>query len=199
MPVPSALAPETSLPTVNPNGDTYLIGPGDDLNIFVWRNLDLSTHIPVRPDGKISIPLVEDVTRDRQDADDARARGRGQAARLRQRPDRHRYRLAIRRSVRAAGARDRRQRRSPGPSLIAATCRCSTSWIEVGGLTALLAAGDRSMLVRNVNGKSESMKAHLDELVKDGDVKEQRRDAARRHSDYSAALLLRPYRDNRLV
>jgi polysaccharide biosynthesis/export protein len=43
--------------------------------------------------------------------------------------------------------------------------------IEVGGLTRF-AAGDRSMLVRNVNGKSESMKVYLDELVKDGDVKD---------------------------
>src|ERR1700744_434497 len=57
---PEQLALETSLPAPQQNSDTYLIGPGDDLNIFVWRNPDLSTHIPVRPDGKISIPLVED-------------------------------------------------------------------------------------------------------------------------------------------
>ena len=39
----------------------YLIGPGDSLDIFVWRNPDLSTSLPVRPDGKISMPLVEDM------------------------------------------------------------------------------------------------------------------------------------------
>lgn len=39
----------------------YLIGPGDNLSIFVWRNPDLSTSLPVRPDGKISMPLVEDL------------------------------------------------------------------------------------------------------------------------------------------
>ncbi len=39
----------------------YLIGPGDSLQIFVWRNPDLSTTVPVRPDGRISIPLVEDI------------------------------------------------------------------------------------------------------------------------------------------
>jgi polysaccharide export outer membrane protein len=39
----------------------YLIGPGDTLNIVVWRNPDLSMIIPVRPDGKISTPLVEDL------------------------------------------------------------------------------------------------------------------------------------------
>lgn len=39
----------------------YLIGPGDTLNVVVWRNADLSMVIPVRPDGKISTPLVEDL------------------------------------------------------------------------------------------------------------------------------------------
>src|ERR1700734_3187516 len=39
----------------------YLIGPGDTLQIFVWRNPDLTITVPVRPDGKISTPLVEDM------------------------------------------------------------------------------------------------------------------------------------------
>jgi len=39
----------------------YVIGPGDQLQIYVWRNPDLSTTVPVRPDGKISTPLVEDM------------------------------------------------------------------------------------------------------------------------------------------
>ena len=38
-----------------------MIGPGDTLNIVVWRNPELSTTIPVRPDGKIAAPLVEDL------------------------------------------------------------------------------------------------------------------------------------------
>jgi polysaccharide export outer membrane protein len=40
---------------------SYLIGPGDNVNIVVWRNPELSMVIPVRPDGKISTPLVEDL------------------------------------------------------------------------------------------------------------------------------------------
>ena len=40
----------------------YLIGPGDTLEVFVWRNEDLSVTVPVRPDGKISTPLVEDMS-----------------------------------------------------------------------------------------------------------------------------------------
>lgn len=39
----------------------YVIGPGDAVNIVVWRNPELSTSVPVRPDGKITTPLVEDL------------------------------------------------------------------------------------------------------------------------------------------
>jgi polysaccharide export outer membrane protein len=39
----------------------YLIGPLDTLQITVWRNPDLSISVPVRPDGKVSVPLVEDL------------------------------------------------------------------------------------------------------------------------------------------
>jgi polysaccharide export outer membrane protein len=39
----------------------YLIGPGDTVNIVVWRNPELSLSVPVRPDGKITTPLVEDL------------------------------------------------------------------------------------------------------------------------------------------
>ena len=39
----------------------YIIGPGDTLQVFVWRNPELSVTVPVRPDGKISTPLVEDM------------------------------------------------------------------------------------------------------------------------------------------
>lgn len=39
----------------------YIIGPGDTVNIVVWRNPELSMSVPVRPDGKITTPLVEDL------------------------------------------------------------------------------------------------------------------------------------------
>lgn len=54
---PAATAPaaaEAQLPD-------YIIGPGDSLQIFVFRAPDLSTEVPVRPDGRISIPLVADI------------------------------------------------------------------------------------------------------------------------------------------
>lgn len=39
----------------------YKIGPGDNLNIVVWRNPELSMTVPVRPDGKLSAPLIDDL------------------------------------------------------------------------------------------------------------------------------------------
>lgn len=39
----------------------YIIGPGDNVNIVVWRNPELSMSVPVRPDGKITSPLVDDL------------------------------------------------------------------------------------------------------------------------------------------
>lgn len=40
---------------------TYIVGPGDGLNIIVWRNPELSMTVPVRPDGKIAAPLVDEL------------------------------------------------------------------------------------------------------------------------------------------
>lgn len=39
----------------------YIIGPGDTVNIIVWRNPELSLIVPVRPDGKVSTPLVDEI------------------------------------------------------------------------------------------------------------------------------------------
>ena len=46
---------------VDNSGYTYLIGPGDSINIIVWRNPELSMSVPVRPDGKVAAPLVDEV------------------------------------------------------------------------------------------------------------------------------------------
>jgi polysaccharide export outer membrane protein len=40
---------------------SYIVGPGDTLNIIVWHNTDLSLVVPVRPDGKVSTPLVDEL------------------------------------------------------------------------------------------------------------------------------------------
>lgn len=57
VPARTALAPVSANP-----GPLYRIGPGDDLGIFVYGAPDLSVHgVPVRPDGRISIPLVPNI------------------------------------------------------------------------------------------------------------------------------------------
>jgi len=50
--------PESALPAAQTD---YIIAPGAILNVFVWQHPDLSTTVPVRPDGKISTPLIEDM------------------------------------------------------------------------------------------------------------------------------------------
>lgn len=56
-PAPTAQAPAPAAAT----SPDYIIGPGDTIQVFVWRNPELSVVVPVRPDGKVSTPLVEDM------------------------------------------------------------------------------------------------------------------------------------------
>ena len=51
----------TPAPSTSPAGPTYVIGPEDGLHIAVWKEADLTATLPVRPDGKISLPLLDDV------------------------------------------------------------------------------------------------------------------------------------------
>lgn len=47
--------------TIASSDYSYVIGAGDNLNIIVWRNPELSLSVPVRPDGKVSAPLVDEL------------------------------------------------------------------------------------------------------------------------------------------
>ena len=55
-----AAAPASAIDAAD-RGPEYLIGPLDQLEVFVWRAPELSTNVTVRPDGRISTPLVEDM------------------------------------------------------------------------------------------------------------------------------------------
>src|SRR3954471_19143798 len=60
-----------------PVSENYIIGPSDELTLFVWRNQELGAHVQVRPDGRITTPLITDMvaagTRPAQLPDDIRA------------------------------------------------------------------------------------------------------------------------------
>jgi polysaccharide export outer membrane protein len=166
---PDAALLESPLPA-DPHTANYLIGPGDDLNIFVWRNPDLTTRIPVRPDGKISIPLVEDVT----------ATGKTPTTLARELEDKLRafvkdpiVTVIVSQFVGPFGQQVRVIGEAAQPRALPYRNNLSLLdvMIEVGGLTRF-AAGDRAVIVRSVNGKQEDLKVHLDELIRDGDVSE---------------------------
>jgi polysaccharide export outer membrane protein len=54
-------AEATAVRSLNVATAEYLIGPEDVLDISVWKNPELSRKVPVRPDGKVSLPLVNDI------------------------------------------------------------------------------------------------------------------------------------------
>lgn len=59
LPLPTSLSKQPL--TTDPDQYNYLVGPGDSLHIFVWRNPEVSQSVTVRPDGMITTPLVEDI------------------------------------------------------------------------------------------------------------------------------------------
>ncbi len=152
----------------DPSMENYLIGPGDELHIFVWRNTDLTTTVPVRPDGKISIPLVDDVI------------AVGKTPSMLSREIEARLKAYVKdpivtvivsnfvgpfsQQVRVVG-----EAMQPRAIPYRANMTMLDVMIEVGGLTRF-AAGDRAVVVRNFNGRKETIKAQLDGLIKDGDV-----------------------------
>src|SRR5262249_11422787 len=63
VPVPVERSADNARPGEGPTQDQYVIGSGDSLSVFVYRNADLSEGgVSVRPDGRISVPLIEDIT-----------------------------------------------------------------------------------------------------------------------------------------
>jgi polysaccharide biosynthesis/export protein len=147
----------------------YLIGPGDTLQVFVWRNPDLSVTVPVRPDGKISTPLVEDMS----------AVGKTPSGLARD------IEKALSEYV-----------KSPQVNVIVTIPVSVFSQVKVIGqvlkpqalpyrdgmtvLDALLAvgglgqfaAGNRAHIARTVNGKEQDIKVKLDALVNGGEMQQ---------------------------
>jgi polysaccharide export outer membrane protein len=161
-PLPPA-PPASSLPSAE-----YRIGPGDSLNIFVWRNPELTLTVPVRPDGRLSIPLVEDVV----------AIGKTPTTLAREFEERlskyvkeplvtvivEGFVGPIPEQIRVIG-----EAAQPRAIPYRADMTLLDLMIAVGGLTRY-AAGNDSVLIRTQQGEQNTYSVHLSSLIRDGDI-----------------------------
>ncbi|MCS0629248.1 polysaccharide export protein [Telluria mixta] len=146
----------------------YLIGPGDAVNIIVWRNPEVSMSVPVRPDGKITTPLVEDLPAAGKTST-ALARDIEKAlAKYIQQPV---VTVVVTNFVGNYDEQIRVIGQATKPQALAYRRNMSLMdvMIAVGGTTEF-AAGNRASLIRNVDGKQQRFNVRLDDLVKDGDI-----------------------------
>ena len=159
--------------TADPSGtsqeDNYVIGPGDMLNIFVWRNPEISTTVPVRPDGKISTPLVEDmVAVGKTPTILARDIEEVLAEYIRS----PKVNVIVQGFVGTFAEQIRVVGQAAQPMALSYREQMTLLdvMIEVGGLTDF-AAGNRSKVVRKTpDGRSEEYRVRLDDLLNDGDM-----------------------------
>ena len=159
---------ETSGPGDKVSVPQYIIGPGDTVNIFVWGNNDLSATVPVRPDGRITTPLVEDVQ--------ASGKTPSQLAReMEAHLQRYIKNPVVTVIVTNFVGRFSEQIRVVGeatqPQAIPYRERMTLLdvMIQVGGLTEF-ASGNRARIVRTVNGKQKEFRVRLNDLIRDGDI-----------------------------
>jgi polysaccharide export outer membrane protein len=157
-------APTAPAASVAPN---YLIGPGDTLQIFVWRNPELTSSVPVRPDGKISTPLVEDmVAVGKMPSELARdiEKVLGEFIRSPQVNVIVTVPVSAFSQVKVIG-----QVTQPGSLPFREGMRVLDAILSTGGL-ANFAAGNRAKIVRRVDGKDITIKVKVANLVNKGDM-----------------------------
>ena len=161
-------SPKLEIASYSVKSPDYVIGPGDTVDIFVWGNEELSVSVPVRPDGKITTPLVEDV----------QASGKTPtmlARTMEQRLKRYIKNPIVTVIVTGFVGRQSEQIRVIGkaqkPQAIpyVENMTLLDVMIAVGGLTDF-AAGNRSTIVRKVNNEQKEFRVLLDDLVKYGDI-----------------------------
>jgi len=146
----------------------YLIGPGDNVKIFVWGNAELSASVPVRPDGRITTPLVEDVV------------ASGKTATLLARDMEKELSRYIKNPVVTVTVTGFTGRYSEQVRIVGEATKPQSLpykehltildvMIAVGGLTEF-AAGNKASIVRVVDGKQLQYVVRLDDLVHNGDI-----------------------------
>jgi polysaccharide export outer membrane protein len=161
-----------NLPTAAVGGSAerpqYRIGAGDNLRIFVWQNPELSVSVPVRPDGRISVPLLEDLLAAGKTPTDLSREVEERLSKYVQDP------LVTvivtgfvgdyTEQVRVVG-----QATNPLAIPYRANMTLLDAMISVGGL-GQFAAGNRSTLVRTVGGEQKQYRVRVADLIKDGDI-----------------------------
>ncbi len=146
----------------------YEIGPGDSLTIFVWRNPELSTSVTVRPDGRVSVPLIEDLYVEGKTPTDLAREVEGELSQYVQDPlvtiIVGGFAGTFPQQVRIIG-----EASSPIALPHQANMTVLDAMIAVGGLTTF-ADGNRTTLVRFDEGEQKEYRVRLDDLVRDGDI-----------------------------
>ncbi len=162
-------APGVPEPTeVVADASGYRIAPGDDLQIFVWQDRDLSLKVRVRPDGRISMPLLADVEAAGRTPAELGRELETRLAEFVQRPlvtvivtD---FSGPLDRQIRVVGEAMRPQSLPwrPGMTVLDAV-------IAVGGLTPF-ADGNRTVLVRRTAEGPKRYRVRLADLMRRGDI-----------------------------
>jgi polysaccharide biosynthesis/export protein len=159
-------APGTvEIPEVPP---MYEIGAGDSLTIFVWRNAELTTTVTVRPDGRISVPLIEDLYAEGKTPTELSREIETQLADYIQDP-------LVTVSVGGFVGTFPQQVRIVGEATqpMAIPYRANMTLLDVviqaGGLTEF-ADGNNTTLVRMQEGTLAEYRVYLDDLLEDGDI-----------------------------
>lgn len=151
-----------------PAAGDYLIGPGDSVNIIVWRNPEVSMSVAVRPDGKITTPLVEDLPASGKTSTELARDIEKALSKFIQQPVVTvivsgfvgPYTEQIR--VIGEAAKPQALPYRQGMSLM-------DVMIAVGGVTDF-AAGNKASIIRMRNGSQQKLLVRLDDLLKDGDI-----------------------------
>jgi len=161
-----AQAPTTvETPEVPP---MYQIGAGDTLTIFVWRNPDLTTSVTVRPDGRISVPLIEDLYVEGKTPSDLSREIETKLADYVKDPlvtvTVGGFVGTFPQQVRIVG-----EATQPRAIPYRANMTVLDAVIQAGGLTEF-ADGNSTTLVRVENGTSKEYRVYLGDLLEDGDI-----------------------------
>ena len=154
--------------TQQPEDYRYLIGPGDSVNIFVWRNPEVSQSVVVRPDGMITTPLVEDLQ--------ASGKTPTQLARDIEEELSTYIRQPIVTVLVAGGVgpyseqiRVMGEAANPQALTYREKMTLLDVMIQVGGITEL-AAGNQASIVRVVDGEQQQYRVRIDDLLREGDI-----------------------------